>query len=169
MKVEIQLGGRARMVEIERDGANLRCSIDGREVHADAAEIGPGVYSILLGNGSESIEVHAAPGADHEHVELYSDGRQYTARVLDPRAWRGKHGHSIEAEGRQQVTAPMPGKIVRLLIAEGDAVEAGRGLLVVEAMKMQNEIRAPKSGTVEQLRVTEGQAVNAGEVLLVIA
>jgi biotin carboxyl carrier protein len=168
MKLEIQMGGRARMVEVLREGTRLRCSIDGREVHADAAEISPGVYSILFGGGSEALEVHVAPGADAEQVEIYSGGRQMHARVQDPRAWRGKHGHSIEAEGRQQITAPMPGKIVRVLVAEGDTVETGRGLLVVEAMKMQNEIRAPKTGKVEGLRVSEGQAVNAGEILLVI-
>lgn len=163
------MGGRARMVEVIREGPRLRCSIDGREVHADAAEIAPGVYSILFGGGSEAVEVHVASGAGDGEVEIYSGGRQLHARVHDPRAWRGKHGHTIEAEGRQQITAPMPGKIVRVLVAEGDAVEAGHGLLVVEAMKMQNEIRAPKTGKVEELRVSEGQAVNAGEVLLIIA
>jgi biotin carboxyl carrier protein len=68
-------------------------------------------------------------------------------------------------EGRQEILAPMPGKVIRVLAAVGDAVEAGQGLLVVEAMKMQNEIRSPKSGKVERLLVKEGQNVNAGEVL----
>jgi biotin carboxyl carrier protein len=71
----------------------------------------------------------------------------------------------MEAEGRQQITAPMPGKVVRILKNAGVAVEAGEGLLVVEAMKMQNEIRSPKRGKVEKILVKEGQAVNAGEVL----
>jgi len=75
----------------------------------------------------------------------------------------------VEAEGRQQIVAPMPGKVVRLLVQQGEKVEAGRGLLVVEAMKMQNEIRSPKTGTVERLLVTDGQAVNAGEVVAVVA
>ncbi len=72
-------------------------------------------------------------------------------------------------EGRQQIVAPMPGKVVRLLVKAGDRVEAGQGLLVVEAMKMQNEIRSPKGGTVERVLTGEGQSVNAGEVLCVIA
>jgi len=88
--------------------------------------------------------------------------------VLDPRAWRGKRGGVLEAEGRQQIIAPMPGKVVRLLVKAGDAVEAGQGLLVVEAMKMQNEIRAPKTGKVERILISEGQAVNAGDVLAVV-
>jgi pyruvate carboxylase subunit B len=72
----------------------------------------------------------------------------------------------VQAEGRQQVVAPMPGKVVRVLVSAGEQVEAGQGLLVVEAMKMQNEIRSPKSGTVEKVVASEGQAVNAGDVLV---
>jgi biotin carboxyl carrier protein len=71
----------------------------------------------------------------------------------------------VEAEGRQQITAPMAGKVVRLLVKSGEKVEVGQGLLVVEAMKMQNEIRSTKSGTVERLLVQEGQTVNASETL----
>ena len=71
----------------------------------------------------------------------------------------------MEAEGRQPIVAPMPGKVIRLLVSAGDEVEAGQGLVVVEAMKMQNEIRSPKRGKVERVVATEGQNVNAGEVL----
>jgi biotin carboxyl carrier protein len=88
---------------------------------------------------------------------------------VDPRSWSGRRHAGSEAEGRQQIVAPMPGKIVRVLVIAGDRVEAGQGLLVVEAMKMQNEIRSPKSGTVESVQVEEGQAVNAGEVLCVVS
>ena len=91
------------------------------------------------------------------------------ARIGDPRQWRRYRGVMAEAQGRQRLTAPMPGKVVRLLVAAGDAVEAGQGIVVVEAMKMQNEVRSPKSGTVEALLVTEGEAVDAGETLGYIA
>jgi biotin carboxyl carrier protein len=90
---------------------------------------------------------------------------------MDPRQWRSQktaRGGGVEAEGRQEIKAPMPGKIVRVLAKAGDAVEAGQGLLVVEAMKMQNEIKAPKTGKVEKVLVAEGQAVNAGETMAVI-
>ncbi|HWQ03049.1 MAG TPA: biotin/lipoyl-containing protein, partial [Candidatus Nitrosotenuis sp.] len=80
-----------------------------------------------------------------------------------------KRGGALEAEGRQEILAPMPGKVVRVLVKSGDAVEAGHGLLVVEAMKMQNEIKSPKSGKVERVLVSEGQNVNAGETLAVVA
>ena len=90
---------------------------------------------------------------------------EFATEVVDPRTWRCRRHGVLEAEGRQQVLAPMPGKVVRLLVKVGDKVEAGQGLLVVEAMKMQNEIRSPKSGVVERLQAKEGQPVNAGEVL----
>jgi biotin carboxyl carrier protein len=85
--------------------------------------------------------------------------------VRDPRTWRGRRHSALEAEGRQQIVAPMPGKVIRLLVKVGDEVEAGQGLVVVEAMKMQNEIRSPKKGKVERLQAKEGQPVNAGDVL----
>jgi len=96
-------------------------------------------------------------------------GREFRIVVQDEREWRRDRGGSAEAEGRQQVLAPMPGKIVRVLVRAGDTVRAGQGLLVVEAMKMQNEIRAPKSGTIDRVRVIEGQTVNAGEVVVVVS
>jgi len=102
-------------------------------------------------------------------LKLQTGSREFTAEVIDPRAWSGRRHGNAEAEGRQQIVAPMPGKVVRLLVKAGDHVEAGQGLLVVEAMKMQNEIRSPKSGTLERVLAKEGQPVNAGEVLCVVA
>jgi biotin carboxyl carrier protein len=165
MKLEIEIGGRKRSVEVEREGGRVRCRIDGRALEADAVEVAPGAYSILL--GGESFEVRVTPA--HDGLRVDSAGHEFAARVRDPRAWRGQRGSSVEVEGRQQVFAPMPGKVVRLLVQAGDKIEAGKGVLVVEAMKMQNEIRAPKSGIVEKLLVKEGQAVNAGEALAVIS
>jgi biotin carboxyl carrier protein len=98
-------------------------------------------------------------------LTLQTGLEEFTAEVADPRAWSGRRPRTLEAEGRQPVVAPMPGKVVRLLVKAGDTVEAGQGLLVVEAMKMQNEIRSPKSGVVERLLAQEGQPVNAGETL----
>jgi biotin carboxyl carrier protein len=123
------------------------------------------VYSILV--DGESLEARVEP--DGRGLRLTIGDREWRADVRDPREWRRNRSGAAEAEGRQQVLAPMPGKIVRVLVGAGDAVEAKQGLLVVEAMKMQNEVRSPKSGTVERLLVTEGQTVNAGEVLAIIS
>ena len=138
--------------------------IDDRAIEADAAEVTPGVYSILI--EGTSLEARVEPqGAG---LRVIVAGREYTVAVRDPRQWRRHRGAALEAGGRQRVTAPMPGKIVRVLVKAGETVEAGQGILVVEAMKMQNEVRSPKSGTVERLLVSENQAVGAGDVLAVV-
>jgi len=165
VKLKIQLGGHAHELDIRRKGRRLTGSIDGRPVEADALEVGSGVYSILL-DGS-AFEVQVEPSA--AGLTITAGGRRVPARVVDPRQWQGRRGAAAEAEGRQQILAPMPGKVVRILVAQGEKVDAGRGLLVVEAMKMQNEIRSPKTGTLERLAVEEGQAVNAGDVLAIVS
>jgi biotin carboxyl carrier protein len=164
MKLEIQLTGaggkRKHLVEFERDVSTV--SLDGRPVDADAIQIGPNVVSVML--DGQSFEFHISRSPDGT-LKLRCGQHEFSADLTDPRAWRGRKHGAVEVEGRQEILAPMPGKVVRVLAAVGDAVEAGQGLLVVEAMKMQNEIRSPKSGKVERLLVKEGQNVNAGEVL----
>jgi biotin carboxyl carrier protein len=165
MKLEIELGGKRHLVELAQIGQRLRCTIDGVPQEADAVTIAPGIYSILV--DGDSFEARVEP--DGRGLRLIVGNNEWRAEVRDPREWRRNRSRTAEAEGRQQVLAPMPGKIVRVLVGAGDTVEAKQGLLVVEAMKMQNEIRSPRSGTVECLMVTEGQTVNAGEVLAIIS
>jgi biotin carboxyl carrier protein len=162
MKIEVRIDNARRSVELTRDANRWRISLDGEPLEADAVEIAPNIYSILLNGKSFEVRVTPAPtGA----LSLQTDHQEFTAELLDPRAWRARRHGALEAEGRQQVVAPMPGKIIRVLVQAGEKVEAGQGLIVVEAMKMQNEIRSPKSGTVQRLHAKEGQPVNAGEVL----
>jgi biotin carboxyl carrier protein len=166
MIYEIVIDGVRRRVEFTppTDGAaRVMLTVDGRPVEAGAVRISRGVYSILI--GGESLEVTA-----EEHSKgllLRVNGREFHVEIFDPRSWRRGRGAGIELEGRQQLVAPMPGKVVRVLVAAGQQVTAGQGLLVIEAMKMQNEVRSPKSGTVEKL-AREGQTVNAGEILAVV-
>jgi biotin carboxyl carrier protein len=166
MKFEIHIDGasgkKVRMVELEPQDDGYRVLLDGQAIEADAVQVSSSVISILI-NG-QSYEIHATPLVDGQ-LKLQCGPHEFTANVMDPRAWRGRKHGGIEAEGRQQIIALMPGKVVRLLVAVGDNVEAGQGLLVVEAMKMQNEIRSPKNGKVERLHAKEGQNVNAGDVL----
>ena len=171
MKYEVQLASSSsekitRVIELERDADGWRVILDGRPVAVDAVEIAPNTLSILL--DGQSFEINVTPSPDGK-LKLQTGTQEFTAEVIDPRAWSGRRHSDVEAEGRQQIVAPMPGKVVRLLVKAGDHVEAGQGLLVVEAMKMQNEIRSPKSGIVERVLATEGQPVNAGEVLCVVA
>jgi biotin carboxyl carrier protein len=166
MRYEVQLASssseKKRVIELERGAAGWRVTLDGRPVAVDAVEIAPNRLSVLL--DGQSFEITVTPSPDGK-LKLQTGSQEFTAEVIDPRAWSGRrHGH-VEAEGRQQIVAPMPGKVVRLLVKAGDHVEAGQGLLVVEAMKMQNEIRSPKSATVERVLAKEGQPVNAGEIL----
>jgi len=167
MKYEIVINGARRSVEFalpNGETSRFAATVDGRRVEADAVCVAHGTYSILI--GGRSIEVTFEDNAGG--LLLRTGGREFQVEVIDPRAWRGGRGGGIELEGRQQLVAPMPGKIVRVLVAKGQQVENGQGLLVIEAMKMQNEVRSPKSGTVEKV-AKEGQTVNAGEILAVVA
>jgi biotin carboxyl carrier protein len=165
VKLQIEIDGKKRAVEMTQAGERSLWAIDGQRVQADAAEVSAGIYSILLDGKSFEVRLELA-GAE---LRAMTSGREFSIVIPDEREWRRKRGSTIEAEGRQQVLAPMPGKIVRVLVKTGDAVRAGQGLLVVEAMKMQNEIRAPKSGTIDRLAVVEGQTVNAGEVVAIVS
>jgi len=166
MKLEVRISGRTRTVELQREAGGWRATIDGQSSAADVVEIAPNRLSVLL--AGQSHEVCVTPSADGK-LKLQTGTQEFSAEVPDPRTWSGRRHAGVEAEGRQQIVAPMPGKVVRLLVKAGDTVEAGQGLLVVEAMKMQNEIRSPKSGTVERVLASEGQAVNAGEVLCIVS
>jgi len=165
MKLQIALNGKTRQVEMAKTGERLRCVIDGTPLEADAVRIAPGIYSVLMDGQSLEARVEAEGNA----LRISIGGREFRGEVRDPRAWRRGRSGGAEAEGQQQVAAPMPGKIVRVLVKAGDGVEARQGLFVVEAMKMQNEIRSPKSGKVERVLASEGQTVTAGQVLAVIA
>ena len=176
MKYEVRVGADTRSVSIERSAqGELRVAIESlapdgagaKDSAVDILEIGPGSFSILFQGASFDTQI--IPEA--EGLAVFCRGREFHATVRDPRAW--KHwkrtdGGLQQTHGRQEVVAPMPGKIVRVLVAAGQNVEVGQGLVVVEAMKMQNEIRATKSGQAARLLVREGQTVSAGDPLLVI-
>jgi biotin carboxyl carrier protein len=98
---------------------------------------------------------------------LWVGSRRFAAEVRDPRSLRSR-GRVVDDHGPRKLIAPMPGKIVRVMVSPGDAVEAGAGVLVVEAMKMQNEIKSPKKGTIQKILVSHGAAVNAGDVLAIV-
>lgn len=170
MKFDVHLNGaggaRKHTVELEPSGAGYNVILDGQPIQADAALIAPSTVSVLI--GGQSFEVHVTPSLDGQ-LKLQSGPHEFTVELQDPRAWQGRRHGTLEAKGRQQIIAPMPGKVIRLLVTTGEEVEAGQGLIVVEAMKMQNEIRSPKKGKVERMQVKEGQAVNAGDVLCVVS
>jgi len=126
---------------------------------ADIVEVEPGVYSVIGGLASWEVRVAGNEISIGQHRFLFE--------IDDPRRWR-RSSQAGGAHGRISITAAMPGKVVRVLVREGDAVEAGAGVLVVEAMKMQNEIKSPKKGRIQRILVGEGAAVNAGDVLAIV-
>lgn len=164
MKVEVRIQDLLRRIEIARIGPNEFRVVGNDGAQSDAVEVAPNTYSVIInGHAFEAVVMPTAEG-----VLLRCGKREFLASISDPRAWRRRHAAAFEAEGQQQVRAPMPGKVIRILVSEGMAVQADQGLLVVEAMKMQNEIRTSRSGTVERIFVREGQAVAAGEPLAAI-
>ena len=165
MKYEVSISGKTHIVEVEQRGDSWQAKLDAESYIADVVQAAPNTFSVLLDGRSHEICVTTSPNGT---VHLHTGGFEFSAQVIDPRSWSGRRHTGAEAEGCQQVVAPMPGKIIRILAAVGEKVEAGQGLLVVEAMKMQNEIRSPKNGTVERVLAAEGQAVNAGDVLCVV-
>jgi biotin carboxyl carrier protein len=168
MRYEVQIDGTTRTIEVQRNGSGaIRAQLEGRPVAIDAIEMSSDTYSILL-DGS-SWEARVSDDGSDSGLLVRCGGADFRVRVRDPRSWRSRRHSVLEAAGPQRVLAPMPGKVVRVLVAVGDEVEAGRGLVVVEAMKMQNEIRAPKSGRIERVLVAEGQPVRTQEALVIIA
>jgi len=150
------------LVEVD-SYAERTTSLDELAKGASIEEVEPGVYSIL--RDGQSYLARVIKVRDGYQVEI--DGLTATVAIRDPRAV-GSRGANGAGTGRLSIAAPMPGKVVRVLVNKGDVVEAGQGLIVVEAMKMQNEMKATRAGTIIDVKTTPGATVTAGDVLIVI-
>ena len=169
MTFEIDVNGRTRMVAIERTaGGRYRVVVDGEPRELDAARVGVYGLSLLDARAGASREVQVTPGSTRGELFITLSGRMVTATVNGRRTGRGGADAGAGAHGEQAVVAPMPGRVVRMLVAAGDDVSVRQGLVVVEAMKMENELKSPKAGRVKEVSVTPGTSVEAGRVLLVI-
>lgn len=165
MKLSVEINGGAEdQIELVSPAPECRFRLGEAPERAAQVEMPePGVYSVLMDGRSYEARVEEHPGL----LVVVIDGYRFEVDVRDPRRFRrGAGGRG--ADGVQTISAPMPGKVVRVLIAAGDAVEAGQGLLVVEAMKMQNELKAPRAGKVLSVAAKEGATVTPGEVLATI-
>ena len=180
MTYEVEINGRTRRVEIERAAAGFAVAVDGRRHIADVTVIN-GLWSLILEAGSpdsglrRSYEVAVAEQpAGSGRLTVHVDGRLVCVTVGSARrmgvrrSQDGGAGGAATGTGPQSVSAPMPGKVVKVLVGVGDVVAARQGVVVVEAMKMENELRAPRAGTVVQINVSEGSSVEAGAVLALI-
>ena len=164
MVYEVTINGKQYQLDLERANAGWRCRLDGREIKVDAVLARRDVLSVLI--GGRAYEVKREWTATDMH--LWVGSARYTAELRDPRSLRSRRGAAVDEKGPRKLLAPMPGKVVRVLIGERQAVEAGQSILVVEAMKMQNEIKSPKKGTVQKIVAAEGANVNAGDVLAIV-
>jgi biotin carboxyl carrier protein len=162
MDYSVVVGGRTRRVTISRSGASMSVSIDGRPCDVNAVVVDAHTLSLLFGH--RSYEATLAPDGATGDV-IVRVGSTPVAVTNGRRRW----GRSADnGSGPQRITAPMPGKVVRVLVQPGDVVHARQPLIVVEAMKMENELRAARDGTVSEVHAREGSSVEAGTLLAVI-
>jgi len=164
MKLDLLIDGVAQRIDILAPAPDCRFRLgDGPVAEAQVELPEPGVYSILRDGRSYEARVEEHPDC----LVVVIDGHRFEIEARDPRRWSSK-GAGRGADGIQTVVAPMPGKVVRVLVAPGEAVETGQGLVVVEAMKMQNEMKAARAGKVRTVAIREGTTVAAGDVLATI-
>jgi biotin carboxyl carrier protein len=161
-----QLGEQSYTLEIEEIGkAVYRVSIDGHEFLVDGKKTGRTNYSLIINDRSFEVEVDSK----EDEYRVLVDGRNYHVRLTDERRMLAGGGlAAVQLQGRQRVSVPMPGKVIAVLVAEGDKIEKGQGLVIVEAMKMENEVHSPITGEVKEIKVKPGDTVDGGAVLVVV-
>jgi biotin carboxyl carrier protein len=168
MTVWLEIGGRERRVELpaeapglsSRAGGAVECVVDGRVVLVDFAMLQPGVMSLVVAGRQFRCVL------DGDAVVIA--GGRHEFGVADPRSLKGRKGAGAGVDGPRSVKAPMPGRVVRVLVGVGDEVAAQQGVVVIEAMKMQNELKSPKAGRVARVAAVVGDTVGSGDVLVVV-
>jgi len=163
MTYDVTVDGKSYRLELDRSEAGWSCRLDGRDVRVDAVLARPDVLSLRIGNLAFEVKCERVGAEAH----VWVGSQRFAAQVRDPRSLRGRVRPGDD-QGPKKLTAPMPGKVVRILVEPGNEVEAGAGILVVEAMKMQNEVKSPKKGILQKILVSPGTAVNAGDVLAIV-
>ena len=169
MHYEIEVGRRLRQVRVTRTGDGFAVTIDGRAFYVDAVRVDAYTLSLLVDRMC-SHEVVVAPETTSSTSSQSMVHVGVTPIVVNLNGRRRGRGTEQPGAGSgpQRIVAPMAGKIVRVPVAAGDRVRAGQGLVVVEAMKMENELRAVRDGTVADIHAREGMSVDAGALLVVI-
>jgi biotin carboxyl carrier protein len=164
--LELELNGQKHRADVVQRNGRFHLKLDGGEEQVlDAVFPEPGIVQFFL--GGHSYEFRVTSGAEGE-LALDHRGHELQVAVRDPRALRSRRAGGAGDAGPVKITAPMPGKVVRIVAPEGTEVEAGAGVVVIEAMKMQNELKSPKAGKVQKIAVAEGATVNPGDTLAVI-
>jgi len=172
MKVQLEVADRMRTVEITRQPLGYRVLVDGRPRLVDAVRVGADSWSLIVrdesGATARSVEAVVTSHPGNGTLDVHIEGYSIPVHLRSGLGRRTRAAVAAKGSGPQRVLAPMAGKVVRVLVNPGDKVKTRQGLVVVEAMKMENELRAAREGRVRDVLVTEGQSVEAGTALLVV-
>jgi biotin carboxyl carrier protein len=163
MKYEAEIDGRPVGIELDEREDRLSSTIDGRAYAVEVLRPEEGVYLFFAGERVYEARVWKTQSGK---MSVRINSQVFDANIIDRKHRRPGADHG--AEGQQTLIAPMPGKVVKVLLDAGDEVATGQGVVIVEAMKMQNEIKSPKAGRVIEIRVKEGDTVNAGQMLAIV-
>jgi biotin carboxyl carrier protein len=158
--------GEKHEIEIKTEGSNVFAQIDGRKYEFEAREVEPNTY--LFNVAGKIYECYVAPKNPAGITRVRQGTKSFDFQLSDPKRLRGAANADATADGIANIVTQMPGKVVRVLVDSGAEVKSGDGIIVVEAMKMQNEMKSPKDGIVKEIRFEVGATVNAGDVLAVI-
>jgi len=164
MFYEVIVNGKSHRLELEKAAAGWECRLNGQPVNIDAVITRGDVLSLLV--DGHAYEIKREQTATDLH--MWVGTTCFAVELRDPRSLRSRNKTGGDEKGPRKLLAAMPGRIVRLLVAENSEVEAGQGIVVVEAMKMQNEIKSPKKGIVKKISAIPGAAVNPGDVLAIV-
>lgn len=167
MKLNAEITGDKHAVDLRLDGSRVFAEIDGRSYELEMYELGAGDFLVISNGRVFDCRVEGRPESG-KSVEVFVGTSHFAVALTDPKRLRGFAGSIAHADQAARIVAPMPGKVVRILVDVGTEIEAGAGVIVVEAMKMQNEMKSPIAGTVRAMSVEVGATVNAGDVLAVI-
>ncbi|HZR55401.1 MAG TPA: biotin/lipoyl-containing protein [Terriglobales bacterium] len=163
-EIIIDANAKKRRLDLNREGDGWKCVLDGREILIDVLSTQADILSLLIDR--KVYEVKRERSASGQY--LWIGKTRYQAEVRDPRSLRSRNKAAGNDSGPKKLAAAMAGRVVRMLVAEKEEVDAGQGIVVVEAMKMQNEIKSPKKGVVQKILVSQGSTVNAGDILAIV-
>ncbi|PYS50365.1 MAG: hypothetical protein DMF68_07590 [Acidobacteria bacterium] len=168
MKLIAEIDGEKRELEIKRDAYSVVAQLNGRHYEIEARDIRQGIFLLIVNGHAYECRLNQAD-TKRKSLEVSVGTHAYNVALTDPKRLRTAQQPGAHSDGTTaQIVAPMPGKVVRVLVEQGAQVEAGANLVVVEAMKMQNEMKSPKAGIVTSINVKAGATVNGGDVLVVV-
>jgi biotin carboxyl carrier protein len=164
MIYEVIVDGKPHRLILEKTDSGWKCVVDGNAMQIDAVLTRRDVISLIVAGRAYEVKREQT----HSDLHMWVGSERFAVELRDPRSLRARKAASTDEHGPKKLVAPMPGRVVRVLVEEKSQVEAGQGVVVVEAMKMQNEIKSPKKGMVQKITASPGTTVNAGDVLAIV-